>query len=307
MKPSFIEPNCAPCLVETALKFLKAGLDGTGGDKDVMEGMERALSIIQRQFSKRGYTFEIGNAVARDIATFLANEDIFKDVKARSNEVCMSMYPILRARLDSLHSIDAQLDFTIAAAVAGNVIDVGTAGHDFVLQADEIFKLVDEIQRTGYAIDHRAQLKKLLIDPNSHNILFMLDNAGEIVFDKLLISLLKPRGKRVSCMVRGKPIANDATRKDLIDTGIDVLCDQIIETTIASLGYDPRENSKEVNDLVNANDVIIAKGQANLETVSTFIDDIKAKHVFLVLRVKCATVASFQGVHVGDNIVRQLR
>jgi uncharacterized protein with ATP-grasp and redox domains len=272
-----------------------------------MQGMERALRIIQHRFSRDGYTFQIGNEVARDITAFLKNEDIFKDVKARSNQVCMSMYPALKARLDSLPSIDAQLDFTLAAGVAGNVIDVGTAGHDFILQADEIFKIIDDIQRVGYAIDHRAQLKGLLLDPSTRDILFMLDNAGEIVFDKLLIGLLKARGKRVSCMVRGKPIANDATRQDLVDTGIDVLCDHVIETTIASLGYDPRENSKEVNDQVNAKDVIIAKGQANLETVSTFIDEIKAKHVFLVVRVKCATVAAFQGVRVGDNIVRQLR
>jgi uncharacterized protein with ATP-grasp and redox domains len=159
----------------------------------------------------------------------------------------------------------------------------------------------------GYAIDNRAQLKGSLLDSSTRDVLFMLDNAGEVVFDKLLIVLLKACGKRVSCMVRGKPIANDATRQDLVDTGIDALCDQVIETTIASLGYDPRENSKAVNDQVNAKDLIIAKGQANLETVSTFIDEIKAKHVFLVVRVKCATVAAFQGVRVGDNIVRQLR
>ncbi|MEX2683738.1 MAG: DUF89 domain-containing protein [Candidatus Sigynarchaeota archaeon] len=307
MKPSFIKPNCAPCLVETALKFLKAGVDGKDSDVIIIEGMKRALSIIQQQFSKNGYTFEIGNMVARDIAAFLKNEDIFKDVKVRSNELCMSMYPVLQTRLDSLSSIDAQLDFAIAASVAGNIIDVGTAGHDFSLRADEIFKVIDDIQCKGYAIDQRVQLKEVLADPNTRDVLFMLDNAGEIVFDKLLISLLKARGKHVSCMVRGKPIANDATKKDLIDTGIDVLCDHVIETSIASLGYDPRENSKEVNDQVNNKDLILAKGQANLETVSTFIDEIAARHVFLIVRVKCATVAAFQGVNVGDNIVRQLR
>ncbi|MBN2151056.1 MAG: DUF89 family protein [Candidatus Lokiarchaeota archaeon] len=307
MKPSFIEPNCAPCLVETALKFLKAGVVGKDADKAIMRGMERALSIIQNQFSKDGYTFEIGNAVARDITAFLENEDIFKDVKVRSNEVCMAMYPALRARVDSLPSADTKIDFCLAAAVAGNVIDVGTAGHDFSLRETDILAMIDEIQRVGYRIDHRAQLRGVLLDPGTHDVLFMLDNAGEIVFDKMLIGLLKERGKRVSCMVRGKPIANDATRKDLADTGIDILCDQIIETTIASLGYDPRENSKEVNDQVNDKDVIIAKGQANLETVSTFLDEIGARHVFLVARVKCTTVAAFQGVRVGDNIVRQLR
>ncbi len=307
MRPSFIRSNCAPCLVDTALRFLKAGVVGENGDKLVMEGMERALRIIQSKFSRNDYTFEIGSTVARDITTFLGNADIFKDIKARSNQVCLSMYPALKVRLDSLPSIDAQLDFSLAACVAGNVIDVGTAGHDFKLQSDEIFKVIDDIQRVGYAIDHRTKLKEILLDPRNRDVLFMLDNAGEIVFDKLLIGLLKARGKRVSCMVRGKPIANDATRQDLVDTGIEALCDHVIETTIASLGYDPRENSQEINDSINTKDVIIAKGQANLETLSTFIDEIKTRHVFLVVRVKCATVAAFQGVRVGDNIVRQLR
>ncbi|NMC04720.1 MAG: DUF89 family protein [Candidatus Lokiarchaeota archaeon] len=307
MKRSFTRPQCAPCLVETALKFLKAGVRSEDGDKIVMVGLKRALAIIQEKFSIDGFTFEIGSAVAREITAFLGNEDIFKEIKDRSNQVCLAMYPVLQARMDALPSVDAKIDFAIAASVAGNVIDVGTAGHDFTLKEVEIFKIIDDIQRAGYSIDHREQLKLVLSDPGSRDIVFMLDNAGEIVFDKLLMGFLKGQGKRVSCMVRGKPIANDATRQDLVDTGIDVLCDEVIETTIASLGYDPRENAKEVNDRINAADVIIAKGQANLETVSTFIDEIGARHVFLVVRVKCPTVAAFQGVRVGDNIVRQLR
>ncbi|MHA1369194.1 MAG: damage-control phosphatase ARMT1 family protein [Promethearchaeota archaeon] len=306
MKETFITPDCGPCFVDTALRFLK---EGTKDETKILNGLQRIFQILARNFSSKGYTFIIGNEMAREINDLLSDEtsDIFEEIKDRSNKVCESIYPDLLKRYKEIKDINAKLKFVLASGVAGNVIDVGTAGHNFTLDADEISKLIDKIQDEGFAIDNTVEFKALLGSEEAHRFLIMLDNAGEIVFDKLMIILLKEHDKHVTCMVRGAPIANDATIDDIKQVGLDVLCDDIIETTIASLGYTIPDNDPHVIERVNSMDVIIGKGQANLETLSVFVDEIEAKHIFLLSQIKCNTVAKFQGVEKGKNIFKKLK
>ncbi len=305
MRKTFIKPQCAPCLVETALKFLREG----AGDDDalIIEGLHHALEIIERNFHLEGYTFFIGNEVARMIIEHVGKEDIFHEIKQRSNALCNSIYPSLVGKFESMAGLDEKMAFSLEAGVAGNVIDVGTAGHEFSLDAGDILRSIDSIHDQGFIVDDRNALKELILDDAKTDFLLMLDNAGEIVFDKLLITLLKEQGKRVSCLVRGKPIANDATRDDIHEVGLDAMCDEVLETSIASLGYTIPDNDPDVIAKVNSMDVIIGKGQANVETLSTYIDEIEASHVFILARIKCTTVASFQGVRVGDNVLRKIK
>nr|MDO8117304.1 ARMT1-like domain-containing protein [Candidatus Sigynarchaeota archaeon] len=252
MRKTFIKPNCAPCLVETALKFLR---EGAGDDDElIIEGLQKALDLIQKNFTLDGYTFFIGNEVARMITVHLGKQDIFHDMKKRSNALCNSIYPLLLAKFDALPDLDARLAFALETSVAGNIIDVGTAGHEFSLDKDEILTLIDSIHVQGFAVDDRHALMQLIRDRSTKEFLLMLDNAGEIVFDKLLVKLLKTQGKRVSCMVKGRPIANDATVDDLRETGMDAMCDEILETSIASLGYTIPDNEPSVIARVNEKD-----------------------------------------------------
>ena len=303
MRDTFIRHDCAPCFVDTAMKFLLAG---TNDKKKIMEGLQQVLVMLGDDFSCNGHTFLIGNKMARFISKFLKNGDIFKEIKHRSNQLCMEMYPLLDKRYSKLDRLDEKLDFALVAGVAGNVIDVGTSGHVFKLDPDEIFQVIDDINEQGFKIDHREALKKLILDDREKHFLVMLDNAGEIVFDKFLIRLLKENQKHVTCMAKGQPIANDATFKDLKEVGIDTLCDDILLTSIASLGYTISDNDDRVIDKVNGMDVVIGKGQANLETLSTYRDQMQTKHVFLLSKVKCNTVAEFQGVKKGDNVIKEV-
>ncbi|MHA1791317.1 MAG: damage-control phosphatase ARMT1 family protein [Promethearchaeota archaeon] len=304
MKPSFIKPGCGPCFLETAYKFLNAG---TNDDALVMKGLTRILKFLAAEFKDGAYTFIIGNKMAREITEFLGVADIFKEVKEKSNEVCEKMYPHLSERYERFTSLEEKLNFVLSASVTGNIIDVGTAGHEYELDPTKLFSLISQVESEGFMIDDRDEFLKLLLDSSTHRFLLMLDNAGEIVFDKLLIRLLKEQGKHVSCMVRGEPIANDATKEDAISIGMENSCDEIIETTTASLGYTIPDNSKEVVDKVNSMDVIIGKGQANTETLTIFADDIKVKHVFLLSKVKCETVAALKMVKKGDNIFQKVK
>lgn len=306
MRKTFIRPYCADCFVKTAMNFLE---EGTDDQAKIFKGLRRALEILNDQFNENAYTFIIGNTLAREINKVLEDEtlDIFKDVKDRSNEFCMSMYPDLAQKYSLLEDLDSKLEFVKSASVTGNIIDVGTAGHEFKLDLDEMFMIMDTIKKEGFAIDDTSKLKALLEEEGVKNFLIMLDNAGEIVFDKFLIKLLKENGKHVTCLVRGKPIANDATMEDARAVGIPELCDEMLETSIASLGYTIPDNDQDVIDKVNGMDVIIGKGQANLETLSVFADEIEASHIFLLSRIKCETIAEYMDVKIGDNILKRIK
>lgn len=304
MENSFIKPYCAVCLLDLALKYLQ---ESTTDEAKIMEGMRRAIDILQRGFSTEAFTFQLGTEIASMISSYLEIDDIFATIKRESNEICEAMFPDLVARYNSIDDFDAKLDFVLCVAVAGNIIDVNTPGHEFTLDATYLFKIIKEIHLAGFEINDKEQLKALIFDDAVVKFLIMLDNAGEIVFDKLLVMFLKEYGKQVTCMVKGKPISNDVTRVDAEAVGIDVLCDDILETSDASIGYDINHNNQDVIDKVNATDVIIGKGQANLETLSTFIDDIQARHIFILSRIKCQTIAAFECAKIGQQIIRKIK
>ncbi|MHA1684604.1 MAG: damage-control phosphatase ARMT1 family protein [Promethearchaeota archaeon] len=306
MKDTFIGPRCASCFVETAVNFLK---EVTADNTTILSGLEIAMKVLQEEFKVGAYTFIIGNKLARKINEFVnpVCEDIFARIKRKSNEVCMEIYPKLLEKYESIRGKDEKLGFVLSACVAGNTIDVGTAGHTFSLDPDEIFAAIGTVRDDWFAIDHTTEFMNILESSSATSVLIMLDNAGEIVFDKLLILFLKEMGKKVYCMVRGSPIANDATIDDARAVGIDKICDGIIETSIASLGYTIPDNDQEIIDKVNGMDLIIGKGQANTETLSTYSDEIRAGNVFVLSKVKCETVANWKGVSVGDNIFQKVK
>ena len=125
------------------------------------------------------------------------------------------------------------------------------------------------------------------------DLLFLLDNAGEIVFDKLLIEELKDRTS-VTAVVKGAPIINDAVMDDAVQVGLTEVC-EVIDNGGPFIGSLPDLVPERFRRRMAAADVIVAKGQGNYETVDEFPGD-----VFLILRAKCPTIAEHMGVAFGQ-------
>ena len=222
-------------------------------------------------------------AFSRDLHHFLRqyikNSDPYKDIKRQSNDLALGMYPALKKMvLESENSFETALRL----AIAGNIIDYGVSDH-FDLQA-----ALHKVLNFDFAIDHSTELKKAVT--KAKTVLYLGDNTGEIVFDKLFIeTIMHPN---LWFAVRGAPVINDATLEDARHVGMDEVAD------VVSNGYDAPSTllehcSAEFQELFNKADVIISKGQGNLEGL---LDHASEKEIYFLLMVKCDVIADILGV-----------
>ena len=138
------------------------------------------------------------------------------------------------------------------------------------------------------------QLKQDL--DNAKNVLILADNAGETVFDSLLIEQL-PEHLEVTYAVKGSPVINDAVEADAIDAGIDELA-EVIDNGTDAPGTLLHQCSSSFIEYFNSADVVIAKGQANFETLNT-----ANREIYFLTQIKCPVIAKAYDYQVGDWIV----
>jgi uncharacterized protein with ATP-grasp and redox domains len=162
----------------------------------------------------------------------------------------------------------------------------------------DIQKLIQRAEE-DLAIDEIAQIFDKT--KKAKNILYLTDNAGEIVFDTLLVQELKKLGVHVTVAVKGGPILNDATIEDAKYVGMHEVADDIITTGTDAVGLIPNECSDEFLSVYNSADFVVAKGMGYAETLSEI--DLASPHA-LLLRTKCSTVANFFNVSLGRNVAK---
>lgn len=213
------------------------------------------------------------------------NPDPYKEAKRKSNNLALSMYPSLKKQIsESVNPFDTALRF----AIAGNIIDFAVTDH-FDLQAT-----IDKVLHSDFAIDHSNELKQAVSKANQ--VLYIGDNAGEIVFDKLFIeTIMHPN---LIYAVRGAPVINDATMDDAKYIGMDKVA------YVISNGYDApstvlEKSSREFINHVKSTDLIISKGQGNLEGLLPLND----KRIFFLLMAKCPLIAELLSAQVNSFVV----
>jgi len=229
--------------------------------------------------------------IARDLhkafRILVNDEDPFKDEKKWSNDFVMGIVDEWREK--SLLAKN-QLNFALRLAIAGNLIDYATS-NSFDLNGT-----IQKVLNSSLAIDHSEQLAAKIA--NAKSILYLGDNAGEIVFDKLLIETINH--PNLTYVVRGGPVINDITMND---------ADYVNMHTAANVitnGYDAPSTllsfcSSEFIDAYKNADLVISKGQGNFEGL---IQE-KDKEIFFLLMAKCNVIADNLKVEKGDFIVKQ--
>jgi uncharacterized protein with ATP-grasp and redox domains len=278
-------PACVPCYLKQVLSAAREVTDDAEEQRRVLNEAATLLPQLPLENTPaRNSTYVLWQAQKA-----LGCPDPFRDKKRHYNALAQSMYGDLKSRAES--SPDP-LSSALRVAAAGNIIDLGIMGGTDL----ELTRVLDEVVGQGFAIDHCALLEQQLT--TSSQVLYLLDNAGETFFDRVLIEELVTRGAEVTAVVKGQPILNDATMEDAEVAGLDRVC-RVVSNGSPMIGTDLDTCSQEFRGLFLQADLIVSKGQANFETL-----DETSSPILFVLKAKCPEVGRELGVAMGDVVAR---
>ena len=281
---TFLE--CIPCLVRQALDAARMASADPSVHERVMREVLRWISDMDLGSSPP----VLAQRIHRRLREVTGVEDPYREAKDRQNRTALSLLPRYRA---GVAAASDPLALAVQLAVAANLIDMGAkTGWN---EADVPWELGRAAHKpvSGDLDALRAAVVK------AGRILYLTDNAGEIVFDRLLIEQL-PRD-RVTAAVRGAPAINDATREDARAAGLDELV-EVIDNGSDAPGTLLRDCSPEFQRRFAEADLILAKGQGNFETLAG-----EPGNIFFLFRVKCPVTAGMTGQPVGTHVVLRSR
>ena len=275
--------DCIECLVRQSLRVSRMVTDDAGAHRRIMH---RVLALLSRADLSSSPT-EISSKIYGIIHEVGGTADPYLEIKARFNDLALGMLPGLERRVEEAAD---PWDAAVRLALAGNIIDFG-GGRDVdagQVRATVEASLVDPIHGMSPA-DARPHVEE------AESILLVGDNAGEIVLDRLLVERIGR--EKVTYVVRGSPIINDATLQDARAAGLTDMV-RVIDTGWDGPGAPPHRCGPAFNEALEAASLVIAKGQGNYETMS----GIERPALFL-LRAKCPVVADHVGVPQGAMVV----
>ncbi|MFX1559210.1 MAG: DUF89 domain-containing protein [Promethearchaeota archaeon] len=224
-------------------------------------------------------------------------EDPYVDIKKLSTESALKALPLIEKKIKPFKGY-SKLKACLAASIAGNVIDYNTAEHQPDLGA--LVEVFDTILAEGFAIDDSELLWRSLNDQKG-KLLYIGDNAGEVIFDIPFLRLLKDLGWETTFVVKGHAMINDATEEDIRGTEIEELA-TVVSSGAWAHGVPVEYVSKEFLQLMSESDVVISKGQANIETVPA-IQRETGVETYYITKAKCSHISQVIGAKKGDNVV----
>ena len=279
--------ECIPCFLKQALEATRMVTDDEGVQTNVMSEVMKHLQTISFTESPPKLSRDV-HKIVRDVTR---SNDPYKQVKDRSNERAKRKYAYLKA---VVRDSDDPLRTALKLSIVGNVIDYGTTNR-FDVDSMIDTALTQEIDERSYRLFTRM-LKQ------SKTILFLADNAGEIIYDKLLVEELIKTKKKITYVIKKNPIINDALEEDAKFAGIDRHATVIAwdsNQTESSPGIILPYASEHFLNLFESADMVLSKGQGNYEGLS----DVKRDICFLLV-VKCPIVAQDIKDNLGKFILK---
>jgi uncharacterized protein with ATP-grasp and redox domains len=275
--------DCVPCFVRQVLDSVRMITDD-----------EQLHEKILREALKMASEMDLGQsppAMAQKIHRFIREitgiGDPYLDVKNHFNKLALQLYPKLKQRIEA--SIDP-IETAVRLAIAGNIIDFGV---NSTIEPGQVERSIAESLTDPFNMESLEVFKDVI--SQSEDILYLGDNAGEIVFDRLLIEQLPC--EKITFVVKGEPILNDAVIEDAQTVGLTNIID-VIDNGSNAPGTILDDCSETFRNRFDRSDLIIAKGQGNYETLSD-ID----KNIFFLVRPKCNVLARHLGCEIGSLIL----
>ncbi len=276
--------DCIPCLIRQTLEASRF----VSSDIDLHQKIMRDILAEASRMDASQSPPAFAQQIHRRLKSATGNTDPYAGVKKRFNKLAAEVLPEVRNKISVS---DTPFEAALKASIAGNIIDFGINGN---LTEDEVREAVDQVIDAPFE-GNAGELQTELL--HAEKILYLADNAGEIVFDRLLVEQLPL--ERVILAVRGRPILNDATREDAAFAGLDKLV-RIIDNGSDAPGTILSDCSDEFLDHFFNADLIISKGQGNFETLSSC-----RENIFFLLKVKCPVIAFHTGFPVGTHLLQR--
>jgi len=278
--PIMLDERCKSCFDKTYKRLLEKFNAGMEQNEEFNRCFQEII-LNEEQLSSPA----IQGKLSEEFCRIINLTDPFKEEKAHSNQIAISLYKRWKPKV--LSSVNP-FDLALRLSIAGNIMDYG-ANNRF-----DVNETIKSVLKASYAINHSTLLKNHI--GKAKSILYLGDNAGEIVFDKLFIETISH--PKVYYAVKDAPILNDVTMMDAKEAGMDLVAEVISNgdntpSTVLS------KCSTKFLEIYHSVDLIISKGQGNFEGLLKAHDP----RIFFLLMVKCDVIAELLQVDKGSFVV----
>ena len=281
-----ISYECGPCFLRQAREAMDLSTD----DEELkMELMEDIFKFLSNNFKLDTNSNSTGSAMHKMIIEKTGCRDPYHKEKIEGNEIALKYLPEVKKILEK----DDSLENYVKIAIIGNILDFGAFTLD-----DDIESVIRNSLKKDLTIKDIEEFENSL--KTNDKVLYLVDNTGEIVFDKLLLSKIKEYGLDITIAVKSVPILNDACMKEALDAGLDEF-GQIVEIGCGTVGYVDSEISQEFREIFDSHKFIISKGMGNYEGLTEI--DLSSKEIYFLLCAKCNTISKHIGVNLHDMLL----
>jgi len=288
-----VEAECAACILS---RGAAEATEATANPALRFRAMNELLRLLAKEFRPTAVPADLGTERDRLVKRITGNEDPYKWSKKISNERALKLFPYTKRLVEEGYMQQDRFKMACLCAIVGNIIEFDIPGHKFMFNG---LKRIFREAGKDLVIDDTSRIYELA--KKAHTVLYLTDNAGEIVFDTLLVEQMKNMGLTVITAVKGGPIINDAILEDAEASGMSKIADKVITTGVDAVGLALNEVSAEFLSVYNSVDLIFAKGMGYAETLTEY--KLKKPHV-LLFRTKCNPVANSFGVAKEKNVAK---
>ena len=275
--------DCFPCFLRQTIIALRLGTKDELLQERVLKSILPEIQITDISMPPAYTTTFIHRKIRQ-----LLGKDPFRELKHEYNKIALGLYPSLKTMVRESQD---PLWTATRLAIAGNVIDFG------IFTSVDIEGTILKAINNPLAVDEFDIFKKAISDTDT--ILYLADNAGEIVFDRILIETLISAGKKVTVVVKGSPVINDSTLEDALEAGLIGICEVIDNGSDAVGTILPWTSLTFQKQFENA-ELIISKGQGNFETVTGI-----QKNIFFLFQSKCNVVSKELNLSKGSMLLKK--
>ena len=281
-----ISYECGPCFLRQAREAMDLSTD----DENLkMETMEEIFKYLGGVFKEGTNSNKTGSMMHKIIKQKTGCIDPYYKEKIEGNEIALKYLHDVKEILKR----DSSLENYVKIAIIGNILDFGAFTLD-----DDIESVIKSSLEKELTIKDIEEFEDSL--KKHDKVLYLVDNTGEIVFDKLLLEKIKEYDLDITIAVKSEPILNDACMAEALDAGLDEF-GEIVEIGCGTVGYVDSEISDEFREIFKSHEFVISKGMGNYEGLTEI--DLSDKDIYFLLCAKCNTISRDIGVNLHDMLL----